>query len=123
MRVQHGCRAGACLDGVAHGHGLRAAVDKVLDLLLEALVELAREHLCVGGWGGWGGWGGTRRVRPGAAGVGKGAAGWAQTLAGGQVKSLMTSWKASSMATTRALEPVMTPSAICTRLKGRWGWD
>jgi hypothetical protein len=38
------------------------------------------------------------------------------------VKSLMTSWKASSMATTRALEPVMTPSAICTRLKGRWGW-
>ena len=43
-RVRGGCRAGAgrvqggcaCLDGIAHRHGLRAAVDEVLDLLLEA---------------------------------------------------------------------------------------
>ena len=45
-----------------------------------------------------------------------------QTLAGGHVKSLMTSWKASSIATTRALEPVMTPSAICIGLAWRQGW-
>ena len=114
--VQGGCSVGACLDGVAHGHGLRAAVDKVLDLLLEAQVELAGEHLCRGGGGG------VRRGAEGAAGCGRdgqGCGGLGKTLAGGQVKSLMTSWKASNMATTRALEPVMTPSAICIGSAGR----
>mmetsp|Transcript_25759 Transcript_25759/g.53976 ORF Transcript_25759/g.53976 Transcript_25759/m.53976 type:complete len:231 (-) Transcript_25759:43-735(-) len=34
------------LDHVAHRHGLRPAVDEVLDLLIQRSLELSREHLC-----------------------------------------------------------------------------